>query len=104
MRWYFNPRTREGCDHGELASEPVTHISIHAPAKGATGCQNMELRQCKISIHAPAKGATLAAFPKPLDIPISIHAPAKGATKFMQARVQEEIFQSTHPRRVRQLA
>ena len=34
---YFNPRTREGCDHVVL---PVVldlfEISIHAPVKGAT--------------------------------------------------------------------
>ena len=33
----FNPRSREGSDHGLLHLPPdVTHISIHAPAKGAT--------------------------------------------------------------------
>ena len=34
----FNPRSREGSDwliHSELV---VAHISIHAPAKGATSC------------------------------------------------------------------
>ncbi len=55
---YFNPRSREGSDG--LHREPFLgrHISIHAPAKGAT----QERRLCGvydgISIHAPAKGAT----------------------------------------------
>jgi len=32
----FNPRTREGCDKdpNDVATEP--HVSIHAPARGAT--------------------------------------------------------------------
>ncbi len=57
-------------------------ISIHAPAKGATNypiyCLNYYF---VISIHAPAKGAT-EDYPKIVipDPPISIHAPAKGAT------------------------
>ena len=35
-----------------------------------------------ISIHAPAKGATLTDFIEMMDILISIHAPAKGATQW----------------------
>ena len=36
-KWYFNPRTREGCDTNpcENSSQEYT-ISIHAPVKGAT--------------------------------------------------------------------
>ena len=36
---YFNPRSREGSDNGELLTYFNYGISIHAPAKGATGCQ-----------------------------------------------------------------
>ena len=37
MRFYFNPRTREGCD-ANLKDTKIdgTLISIHAPVKGAT--------------------------------------------------------------------
>ncbi len=79
--FYFNPRTREGCDEIQWKKQQMvfwfqsTHpwrvrrysfssfinpisISIHAPVKGATW---RSCRQCKcrrISIHAPVKGAT----------------------------------------------
>ena len=56
------------------------NISIHAPAKGATGEKMSDYKIFKISIHAPAKGATRER-PKMLNpFTISIHAPAKGAT------------------------
>ena len=123
----FNPRTREGCDYliirrkitqfifqsthprgvrqsGEIAVVSLGDISIHAPARGATGgittlvswfslfqsthprgvrlyrgslCADPE----RISIHAPARGATCrvpVAHPR---FVISIHAPARGATE-----------------------
>ena len=80
----------------------IEHVSIHAPAKGATsGCLS-SIDRVTVSIHAPAKGATrqrrgrrrrLAGFnPRPREggdaLPparwrignVSIHAPAKGAT------------------------
>ena len=34
-------------------------VSIHAPAKGATGVRIMDLKNRIVSIHAPAKGATM---------------------------------------------
>ena len=79
------------------------HISIHAPAKGATSVLYLSLMVLiyfnsrpreggdgrgrhrrvsgrRISIHAPAKGATYNAEKKNYLRTISIHAPAKGAT------------------------
>ena len=41
---------------------PVFQISIHAPAKGATGYVLRILHSSGISIHAPAKGATSQGF------------------------------------------
>ena len=32
----FNPRTREGCDKRESGVFILIHVSIHAPARGAT--------------------------------------------------------------------
>ena len=32
----FNPRSREGSDHRKIEKRVPIHISIHAPAKGAT--------------------------------------------------------------------
>ena len=54
-----------------------------------------------ISIHAPAKGATVNVLAIVKQYDISIHAPAKGATSHGQLSNIEQIFQSTHPRRVR---
>ena len=55
-----------------------------------------------ISIHAPAKGATFPAYGKFYPSFISIHAPAKGATSSNSpAGSGPGKFQSTHPRRVR---
>ena len=123
----FNPRSREGSDQVGIAFIPLwfkfqstlprrerrtgirpqartDDISIHAPAKGATGIllhDNIFFRfqstlprrerrndfrsgSCVfiISIHAPAKGATQVFPGVPVVFDISIHAPAKGATSF----------------------
>ena len=59
MRFYFNPRTRMGCDpRSRILWFPVTSISIHAPAWGATINRGGEALNIEISIHAPAWGAT----------------------------------------------
>ena len=57
-RSYFNPRSRVGSDVDPLSLFLQSHISIHAPAWGATlvGCPSDHCRH--ISIHAPAWGAT----------------------------------------------
>ena len=100
---YFNPRSREGSDseadytqnedyvfqstlprrerHARSLIPCLHHlISIHAPAKGATGQQRLSAPETCISIHAPAKGATQLEAYSNADEAISIHAPAKGAT------------------------
>ena len=97
----FTP-LREGRRKPGENPEPIPHISIHAPAGGATLSQLHWLNVEIISIHAPAGGATkdfrgdiireifqftplregrpdaLSALTKMSDI--SIHAPAGGAT------------------------
>ena len=63
----FNPRSREGSDMLPIADpQAEAHISIHAPAKGATiiGGEKVDIKS--ISIHAPAKGATLRRMPHSL--------------------------------------
>ena len=54
----FNPRSREGSDSYIATQFETREISIHAPAKGATGLSDSERALGYISIHAPAKGAT----------------------------------------------
>ena len=79
--FHFNPRTREGCDvPWYLGGAGIKHISIHAPAKGATLCLESYQNRLHISIHAPAKGATWNIWHQRVQDKISIHAPAKGAT------------------------
>ena len=123
----FNPRSREGSDdfaqnaiwqiiefqstlprgerrdHARLAIL-IVYISIHAPARGATGVTTSQQMLESISIHAPARGATeifgsrwhkFEYFnPRSREgsdlnnahfvssSKISIHAPARGATRF----------------------
>ena len=101
----FNPRSREGSDHESECNWKHRPISIHAPAKGATdvcGCRDYKFI---ISIHAPAKGATLVEIPDAFSRIISIHAPAKGATETLPDNtITPELFQSTLPRRERQIS
>ncbi|QDJ09035.1 hypothetical protein HVPorG_04925 [Roseomonas mucosa] len=77
----FDPRSRTGSDqfpvalmpfhapfrstlpHGERqhpGRDPVLtdRVSIHAPARGATGVPDLVLNAGRVSIHAPARGAT----------------------------------------------
>ena len=99
----FNPRSREGSDSLRSIYAAAAGISIHAPAKGATGgtvqeqLQSIQFQstlprrerrwdtemlalELGISIHAPAKGATHDIICGIQSLDISIHAPAKGAT------------------------
>ena len=122
--FYFNPRARVGRDSAKVLPPPALppfqstrprgarrrwrhsprqrHISIHAPAWGATspscGCRicqpyfNPRARVGRdsraftdadaafISIHAPAWGATGDNYTTAIYADISIHAPAWGAT------------------------
>ena len=121
----FNPRTREGCDgpapiivfipsafqsthprgvrqrHG-LMDIIDDDVSIHAPARGATGWDCFTYPNLLVSIHAPARGATDCDDDGYIDLSVSIHAPARGATggKHYIAWTRAK-FQSTHPRGVR---
>ena len=57
----FNPRTRVGCDVlGDVLQRAIPHVSIHAPAWGATGPRPRRSHAARVSIHAPAWGATPA--------------------------------------------
>ena len=77
-------------------------ISIHAPAWGATRKYSQSRHRRKISIHAPAWGATIIKNEVLMNSDISIHAPAWGATPAYSIPTLGDIFQSTHPRGVRQ--
>ena len=54
----FNPRSRAGSDVCHLLNFPNPHVSIHAPARGATHWAQKIAGGEEVSIHAPARGAT----------------------------------------------
>ena len=57
------------------------HVSIHAPAWGATFGFTLQFHVPDVSIHAPAWGATASTLIQLFMVAVSIHAPAWGATK-----------------------
>src|SRR5690349_5253193 len=122
----FNPRAREGRDT-EVDDRLLTLVvSIHAPAKGATGLATVPLRALKLFQSTRPRRARpsgdaskklLESFnPRAREgrdrredrrgagvLGVSIHAPAKGATvcNTVDATLDAQ-FQSTRPRRARQ--
>ncbi len=74
----FNSRSRAGSDGRAPHNPPGLEVSIHAPARGATGRVAWPSSARSVSIHAPARGATPASYCA------SIHAPARGATSRMR--------------------
>ena len=122
----FNPRARKGRDQGGRRGREAHGVSIHAPARGATGHGRGHGPVQVVSIHAPARGATCArASPlrglrcfnprarKGRDearVPhrrrrrVSIHAPARGATMYGDmTNMGDLVFQSTRPQGARLL-
>ena len=121
----FNPRTRVGCDARSRRSTANAmrfqsthprgvrrfrgwgrrrghHVSIHAPAWGATAVENAVRQTLRVSIHAPAWGATEHRALYGSRYVVSIHAPAWGATRLSMKQITDiKRFQSTHPRGVR---
>ena len=119
-RHSFNPRPRVGGDATQLLGFAQTHVSIHAPAWGATRpclrrrtmdrfqstpprggrpwCLGSSSRPHGVSIHAPAWGATRGRRPPDCRGWVSIHAPAWGATAATCPSEGKKVFQSTPPR------
>ena len=62
------------------------HVSIHAPARGATRPHHERAGLDGVSIHAPARGATRQSPALSPDEAVSIHAPARGATHRRRSR------------------
>ena len=98
----------------EVASEPPSRVRRLAQTIGIFGKQKDSPHGAiqtprggsfrEVSIHAPAWGATRVPQEYRHWSGISIHAPAWGATDALLADFQESIlFQSTHPRGVRQV-
>ena len=125
----FDPRPRAGGDARRDGCRcRLSGVSIHAPARGATGgIEVVERGLTDVSIHAPARGATSALVhaiscdrrfdPRPraggdrssrrhrsTPTRVSIHAPARGATRrHRTTRCRDRRFRSTPPRGGRRL-
>ena len=109
----FNSRSRGGSDFKKVSLFPsmsrfqftlprgerqnaqrrhryADHVSIHAPAGGATLPRFMGDGGSSVSIHAPAGGATPSLIPlPPINHHVSIHAPAGGATDRLSSACAE---------------
>ena len=100
-------------------------VSIHAPTRGATIGSNSimliskfqsthprgvrpisphrQIGELAVSIHAPTRGATIDDQNQLDTYHVSIHAPTRGATIILLLiKCLLHLFQSTHPRGVRQ--
>jgi len=103
----FNPRTREGCDDetgkqlfsksGEFQSTHPRRVRLHLiRIRSGSGHFNPRTREGCDHVLLELVAHLFE---------ISIHAPAKGATLLAEIfRIDPEVFQSTHPRRVRRPA
>ena len=92
---------REGSDQCEETLRiTITVISIHAPARGATGFDLHKLGSLGISIHAPREGSDLSVgFSSGKYAKFQSTLPARGATR-SGARLGRLLrFQSTLPAR-----
>ena len=97
----FNPRAREGRDTLALTVPSDTHVSIHAPARGATTCAKGR-RTNALSFNPRAREGRDTPPPVLCGIfGVSIHAPARGATAPFRAALNGRKFQSTRPRGAR---
>ena len=81
FRHYFNSRPRVGGVHHETNRHRHLHISILAPAWGASVRVHELVYAGLISILAPAWGASQISFAPSQNLKISILAPAWGASK-----------------------
>jgi len=93
----FNPRSRGGSDHHPALTGPHFHVSIHAPAGGAT--DTFDPSNSRYGFNPRSRGGSdkvVAMLRKP--ILVSIHAPAGGATKLLTNNLSGGMFQSTLPR------
>ena len=77
----------------------LQHGFQSTPPRGGRLCGDTHgLGRDIVSIHAPARGATGKHYVDETNIDVSIHAPARGATQEFAGVDEQELFQSTPPR------
>ena len=96
----FNPHTHEGCDccfydniSRLLGFNPHTH-------EGCDLLGSKDSNEVRVSIHTPTKGVTHSCIQCRVAAQVSIHTPTKGVTNIDYLNPSDNMFQSTHPRRV----
>ena len=122
ISWRFNPRARKGRDLLHQKRCKIQGVSIHAPARGATGLgwtksRSNGFQSTRPQGARPARRTAAAAAngfnPRArkgrddrdilpaLQFAVSIHAPARGATNFTARVCPIDRFQSTRPQGAR---
>ena len=93
--------------HGVRHNLPVcemegVHVSIHAPARGATAVASPTHKEEQVSIHAPARGATIKSFSIIHSLIRFNPRTRTGCDPHLRYFSQpDKRFQSTHPHGVR---
>ena len=95
----FNSRARKRRDQYLQGDTTPSPVSIHAPARGATGIVVKLTMLGGVSIHAPARGATICTVAEVPVADVSIHAPARGATAKQAALLGSEVVSIHAPAR-----
>ena len=75
-----HPREREGRDEGHGRILERGRVSIHAPARGATGPAYTEAYRMRCFNPRAREGRDTGSRLRSMPMPVSIHAPARGAT------------------------
>jgi len=100
--FYFNPRTREGCDVGVPSEETLRVISIHAPAKGATLTRaSRSLMFPRFQSTHPRRVRQIGLYDTLVSAIFQSTHPRRVRPISRYAWISSSVFQSTHPRRVR---
>ena len=94
----FNPRARTGRDGPFVYEEANGYVvSIHAPARGATGLAPLRLPRLEVSIHAPARGATAISRVAPEPTPcFNPRARTGRDCQYMQKHHSKNRFHASH--------
>ena len=99
----FNPRSHEGSDCRICHRFLLSHVSIHAPTKGATRLPASTFLMSFVSIHAPTKGATSVTEATELYFQFQSTLPRRERhNRFASFDIYRK-FQSTLPRRERHI-
>ena len=96
----FNPHTHAGCDYPKnLKSHNINSFNPHTHA-GCDSAASSSWGNPPVSIHTPTQGVTEVKRKGIAGMRVSIHTPTQGVTSCTVINAMNQMFQSTHPRRV----